>query len=121
MAYQAINFAEKFSRISDHWQPHVVAAMNDYQFKLVKVEGEFVWHSHTETDEAFIVIDGELDTAFRDGSVTLQAGEMYVVPKGIEHRPVAKRECAIMLIEPASTTNTGDAGGDYTAAQDQWI
>ena len=92
--------------------------MNDYQFKLVKVQGEFVWHDHPETDEVFIVINGVLDIEFRDGKVTLESGEMFVIPKGVEHRPVAKNECKMMLVEPKGVVNTGDAGGQWTAEND---
>ena len=95
--------------------------MNDYQFKLVKVQGEFVWHEHPETDEAFIVINGVLDIEFRDGKVTLESGEMFIIPKGVEHRPVAKNECNIMLVEPKGVFNTGDAGGQLTAENDVWV
>jgi mannose-6-phosphate isomerase-like protein (cupin superfamily) len=119
--HNAINLAEKLSRIADHWQPRVVAELNDYQFKLVKIEGDFVWHSHPDTDEAFIVVEGELRIDFRDGAVTLGPGEMYVVKKGIEHKPYAAREVKMILIEPRGVTNTGDAGGERTAANDVWI
>jgi mannose-6-phosphate isomerase-like protein (cupin superfamily) len=95
--------------------------MNDYQFKLVKVQGEFVWHDHPETDEVFIVINGVLDIEFRDGKVTLESGEMFVIPKGVEHRPVAKNECKMMLVEPKGVVNTGDAGGQWTAENDVWV
>ncbi len=89
--------------------------MNDTHLKLAKIEGEFVWHSHPGTDEVFLVLDGEMTIRFRDGEVDLRAGELYVVPRGVEHRPVAERECHILLIEPAGTVNTGDAGGERTA------
>jgi mannose-6-phosphate isomerase-like protein (cupin superfamily) len=95
--------------------------MNDYQFKLAKVEGEFVWHSHDDTDETFIVIDGELTIEFRDRHVVLKKGEMVVVPRGVEHKPSAENECQIMLIEPKGVVNTGDSGGELTAANDVWI
>jgi mannose-6-phosphate isomerase-like protein (cupin superfamily) len=95
--------------------------MNDYHFKLARIQGEFVWHSHQETDEVFIVLDGEMRIAFRDGEVELRAGEMFVVPKGVEHRPSAEAECRIMLVEPAGTINTGDAGGDLTVEENEWI
>jgi mannose-6-phosphate isomerase-like protein (cupin superfamily) len=121
MDYPAISFEEKFAKFSEHFRPKVIAQMNDYQFKLVRVEGEFVWHSHTETDETFIVIDGEMTIEFRDGSVSLHAGEMFVVPRGKEHRPVAPSECRILLIEPTGTVNTGDAEGELTAPNDVWI
>jgi mannose-6-phosphate isomerase-like protein (cupin superfamily) len=119
--YEPINLAQKLSKITDHWQPRVVAELNDYQFKLVKIEGDFVWHSHADTDEAFIVVEGELRIDFRDGAVTLGPGEMYVVKKGIEHKPFAAREVKLMLIEPRGVTNTGDAGGERTAPNDVWI
>jgi mannose-6-phosphate isomerase-like protein (cupin superfamily) len=119
--HNAINLAEKLSRVADHWQPRVVAELNDYQFKLVKIAGDFVWHSHTDTDEAFIVIEGELRIDFRDGAVTLGPGEMYVVKKGVEHKPYAAHEVKMMLIEPRGVTNTGDAGGERTAPDDVWI
>ena len=118
---QPINFADKLARFSEHWSPRVVAEMNDYQFKLVKVQGEFVWHQHDDTDEVFIVIDGELTLRFRNGEVNLRAGEMYVVPKGVEHQPFAERECQMMLVEPRGVVNTGDAGGALTAKNDVWI
>jgi mannose-6-phosphate isomerase-like protein (cupin superfamily) len=118
---QAINLADKLSKITDHWQPRVVAELNDYQFKLVRIEGDFVWHSHPDTDEAFIVVVGELRIDFRDGAVTLGPGEMYVVKRGVEHKPYAAREVQMMLIEPRGVTNTGDAGGERTAANDVWI
>ena len=121
MKYKALNFEEKFSRFSDHWFPRVIAEMNDYQFKLVKVQGEFVWHKHPETDEVFIVINGVLDIEFKDGKVTLESGEMFVIPKGVEHRPVAKKECKMMLIEPKGVLNTGDADGQLTAENDAWV
>jgi mannose-6-phosphate isomerase-like protein (cupin superfamily) len=99
----------------------VIAEMNDYQFKLAKVEGEFVWHSHDDTDETFIVIDGELTIEFRDRHVVLKKGEMVVVPRGVEHKPSAENECQIMLIEPKGVLNTGDSGGELTAENDVWI
>ncbi|UJX24237.1 cupin domain-containing protein [Pseudoalteromonas sp. CF6-2] len=121
MTYKAINFKDKFSKFSDHWSPRVIAEMNDYQFKLVKVEGEFVWHDHPDTDEVFIVIEGELDIEFRDGSVSLTSGELFVIPKGVEHKPRAITECKIMLVEPKGVVNTGDTGGELTAVNDIWV
>ncbi|HZW50536.1 MAG TPA: cupin domain-containing protein [Rudaea sp.] len=115
-----VNFKDKLARFSEHWSPRVIAEMNDYQFKLAKIQGEFVWHSHAETDEAFIVLEGAMTLEFRDRSVALSAGEMYVVPKGVEHRPLASRECCIMLVEPRGVVNTGEAGGAYTAKNDVW-
>jgi len=121
MNYQPVSLSEKFAKFSERFQPKVIAQMNDYQFKLARVEGDFVWHSHAETDETFIVIEGEMVIDFRDGRVSLKAGEMFVVPKGVEHKPFAASECKIMLIEPAGVVNTGDVGGELTAANDVWI
>ena len=121
MTYAAINFADKLDRFSDHWSPKIIAQMNDYQFKLVKLEGDFVWHHHAGTDETFIVIEGELRIDFRDGAVRVRAGEMFVVPKGVEHKPFAANEVKLMLIEPKGVVNTGDAGGEMTAKNDVWV
>ena len=121
MGYEAINFGDKFGKFSERWSPRVVARMNDYHFKLARIEGEFVWHSHAETDEVFIVVEGEMAIEFRDGRVELKAGEMFVVPRGVEHKPVAARECRLLLVEPAGTINTGDAGGELTAADNVWV
>lgn len=121
MEYASVNFREKLTKFSEHWSPKVVAQMNDYQFKLVKIQGEFVWHSHAETDDVFIVLEGEMSIELPDGRVDLKAGEMFVVPKGVEHKPVAERECRLLLVEPIGTVNTGDAGGAMTAANDVWI
>lgn len=119
--YEAINFSDKFSRFTGQWSPRVVAEMNDYQFKIVRVQGEFIWHSHAETDEAFLVLDGELRIDFRDGHVLLRQGELYVVPKGTEHKPSAEREARLMLIEPRGVLNTGEEGGERTALNDVWV
>lgn len=121
MSDTAINLQDKFAKFSEHWSPRVVAEMNDYQFKLVKIQGEFVWHAHAETDEVFIVLEGAMALEFRDKVVPLVAGEMYVVPKGVEHRPLAEHECCVMLVEPRGVINTGEAGGDYTAPNDVWV
>ncbi len=121
MDYSAINFEEKLAKFSEHWSPKIIAQMNDYHFKLVKLQGDFVWHSHPETDETFIVLEGKMRIDFRDGNVDLKAGEMLVVPKGVEHKPLAEMECKVMLVEPAGTMNTGDAGGDLTAEDNVWI
>ncbi|MGB5851148.1 MAG: cupin domain-containing protein [Rhodanobacter sp.] len=118
---QAINLRDKLARFGEHWSPRVIAEMNDYQFKLAKLQGEFVWHAHADTDEVFIVLEGALTLEFRDKSVPLAAGEMYVVPKGVEHRPVAGQECSVMLVEPRGVVNTGDAGGARTAPNDVWV
>jgi mannose-6-phosphate isomerase-like protein (cupin superfamily) len=117
----AIHLLDKISRIDGHWQPRVVAEMNDYQFKVVKVEGDFVWHAHADTDEAFIVLEGELRIDLRDGAIVLRAGEMAVVPKGVEHKPFAAREVKMLLVEPSGVVNTGDAQSERTAASDVWV
>jgi mannose-6-phosphate isomerase-like protein (cupin superfamily) len=121
MNYTAINLNDKFGKFDQQWSPRVIAEMNDYQFKLARIQGEFIWHSHPDTDEVFIVIDGVLDIEFRDGRVRIEAGEMFVVPKGVEHKPVAENECRIMLVEPRGTINTGDKGHERTAENDVWI
>ena len=119
--HQPVNFDEKFAKFDERWAPKIVAQMNDYHLKLVKIAGEFVWHAHADTDEVFIVLEGEMKIRFRDGEVRLRAGEMYVVPKGTEHNPVAEKECRIMLIEKAGTANTGDKRSERTAPDDAWI
>jgi mannose-6-phosphate isomerase-like protein (cupin superfamily) len=116
--YEAINLKQKFSLFDEHWQPKVIAEINDYQFKVVKFQGEFVWHDHRDTDEAFIVIDGEMRIEFPDGEVRLAAGEMFVVPKGVRHRPSAEREAKLLLVEPRGVVNTGHEGGNRTARND---
>lgn len=121
MDYRSINFAEKLTLLDAPWQPRVIAEMNDYQFKVVKLEGDFIWHHHDNTDETFVVLEGSLRIDFRDGAVTLSAGEMFVVPKGVEHKPYAEAEVKVLLIEPRGTPNTGAAGGDRTAPDDRWI
>jgi len=121
MNTEVININDKFARFTDQWSPKVIAQMNDYHFKLARIEGEFTWHSHPETDETFLVIAGQMRIEFRDGMAELKEGEMYVVPKGIEHKPTADSECQIMLIEPAGILNTGDAGGEMTAENEVWI
>ena len=121
MAYCAVNLADKFNKFQEHWSPKVIAEMNDYQFKLVKFQGEFVWHHHADTDETFLVISGSMVIDFPDGSVTLQEGEMFVVPKGVEHKPNAVDECMAMVIEPKGVVNTGNVGGERTVENDIWI
>lgn len=121
MKHLAINFAEKLDKFSELWSPKIIAQMNDYHFKLAKIRGEFVWHSHAETDEVFIVLKGNMAIELRDRVVELKAGEMYVVPKGVEHKPFAENECQIMLIEPAGTKNTGEAVSEMTAEDAVWI
>jgi mannose-6-phosphate isomerase-like protein (cupin superfamily) len=116
-----INLKEKLSKFSDHWSPKVIAEMNDYQFKLVKIQGEFVWHNHEDTDETFIVIEGEMKIEFENETLELNEGDMFVVPKGIEHKPWAENECKVMIIEPRGVLNTGSSESDLTASNDVWI
>ena len=118
MAHEAIDIAEKLSRFSQHWSPKVVARLNDYEIKVVKVQGEFVWHAHDDTDELFLVVQGELTIQLRDGDVVLGPGQLFVVPRSVEHCPVADGEVHAILIEPAGVPNTGDAGGPLTASED---
>jgi mannose-6-phosphate isomerase-like protein (cupin superfamily) len=118
---KSINFNEKFSLFSDQWAPKIIAGLNDYHFKLARIEGAFIWHSHSETDEAFIVLEGKMVMEYRDGSEQVKTGEMIVVPKGIEHRPNAKEECRILLIEPAGTRNTGETENEMTHEEVEWI
>jgi mannose-6-phosphate isomerase-like protein (cupin superfamily) len=118
MANTPVDLAQKLSSFSEHWSPKVVARLNDYEIKVVKLQGEFVWHRHDDTDELFLVLDGELTIQLRDGDVTLRPGQLYVVPRGVEHCPVAAGEVHAVLIEPAGVVNTGDAGGPLTAGYD---
>lgn len=121
MTHTPINLTQRLTTFSDHWSPKIIARMNDYHFKLAKLQGDFVWHRHVDTDEAFLVIQGSMQIDFRDGSVELRTGEMCVVPRGIEHKPWAEKECHVLLVEPAGTVNTGDAGGERTAKDDVWV
>ncbi len=118
---QKINLAEKFGKFTAHWSPKIVAELNGQHVKLVKFRGEFVWHKHDHEDELFQVVAGSFRMEFRDRSVELKAGEIIVVPRGVEHRPVADEEVSVLLFEPASTLNTGDAGGDKTVAKPDWL
>ncbi len=121
MSKNQINFQEKFTKITEQWTPRVIAEMNNNQFKIARIQGEFIWHKHEETDEVFIIIEGTMQLEFRDGTVLLEEGEMYVVPKGVEHKPVSQNECKILMIEPKGTTNTGNVGGDRTQENDIWV
>jgi len=103
-----VNLSEKLAMFSDHFSPRTVAQLNDYDVMVVKLKGEFIWHKHDETDDFFLVLKGQLDIELRDRTVTLGPGEMYIVPKGVEHRPVAREEVHLLLIEPTGTPNTGD-------------
>ena len=118
---EKINIKEKMSKFSDYWAPRVIAEMNNYQFKLVKIKDDFDWHSHKTTDEVFIVIKGHMRIDFRDEAVNLSEGEMLVVPKGVEHKPYAKHECEVMVVEPKGVINTGDSDSEFTAENDVWI
>lgn len=117
----AVNIKSKFRKVSDYWSPKIIAQMNDYHFKLAKFKGDFIWHRHADTDETFIVFKGDLTIEIGDRRVRLKEGDLFVVPKGVEHRPVAEEECYIMLIEPAGTINTGNSGGELTAPDGEWI
>ena len=118
---EVVNLTKKFSLISEHWNPKIIAKLNDYHLKIAKIEGDFVWHSHPETDEMFLVIDGELVIHLRNGFLHLKQGELCVIPKGMEHKPVAERECQILMVEPAGTVNTGNAGGELTNEEIGWV
>ncbi len=117
----AVNLEDKFTKFADQWSPKIVAQLNDHVVKLAKVAGEFVWHKHDNADELFLVHRGSLVIRFRDREVTLLAGELFVVPSGVEHQPVADEECEILLIEPTEAVNTGDAGGELTVTDEEWI
>ncbi len=121
MNHTAVNLKQKFGLLTEHWSPRVIAEMNDYQFKVVKLQGEFVWHSHAGTDETFLVIEGRLRIELRDGAVEIAGGELFVVPKGVEHKPCADSEVKLMLIEPRGVLNTGEAVNERTAQNDLWI
>jgi mannose-6-phosphate isomerase-like protein (cupin superfamily) len=121
MSYNAVSLRDKLELLHEHWSPRVIAEMNDYQFKLVKLKGDFIWHDHPETDETFFVIEGSLCIDFPDGSVTIGPGELFVVPRGVRHKPRADDEVKLMLIEPRGVKNTGQEGGERTAPNDLWI
>lgn len=116
-----VNLAEKFALFSEHWTPKIIAELNDYQIKIVKVKGDFVWHEHSNTDEFFFVIEGTLFIEFENKTMELNTGELYVVPRGVQHRPYALEECKVMLIEPRGVVNTGEAESNLTASNDVWI
>jgi mannose-6-phosphate isomerase-like protein (cupin superfamily) len=118
---EKINLKEKLSKFSDHWAPKIIAGMNDYHLKLVKIKGDFVWHHHENTDEVFIVIQGKMKIEFENETVELYEGEMCVVPKGVNHKPFAENECKIMIIEPSGIVNTGNIESNLTASNDVWI
>ena len=116
-----VNLSEKLSEFTDHWSPKIIAEMNNYQFKLVKIEGDFIWHNHSDTDETFIVLEGSMFIELEDETVELNEGEMYVVPRGVNHKPYAIEECKVMLVEPRGVLNTGNVNNDLTASNDEWI
>ena len=118
---QPINFSQKLALFSEQWSQRVIAEMNDYQFKLAKLEGDFLWHEHADTDEVFIILDGTLRIDFRDGAVHLSAGEMFVIPKGVQHKPYAEKEVCILLVEPRGVVNTGSEQNERTRQNDVWI
>jgi mannose-6-phosphate isomerase-like protein (cupin superfamily) len=121
MKYEPINFKDKFSKFSEQWSPKVIGELNDYQFKLVKIQGHFTWHDHKDTDEVFVVLEGEMTIDFRDGSVNITKDEMFVVPQGLEHKPYAEKECKILIVEPKGVVNTGETDSKLTAENDVWI
>jgi len=119
--FKKINLKDKLSKFSEYWSPRIIAEVNDHQFKLVKIKGEFVWHDHKDTDEAFIVLEGSMRIEFQDSILKLSEGEMYVVPKGVLHKTSSENKCKILIVEPNGIVNTGEAGGDLTAANDAWV
>jgi mannose-6-phosphate isomerase-like protein (cupin superfamily) len=118
---EKINLKSKFSKFNDRWSPKIIAEMNDYQFKLVKIKNDFVWHKHDDTDEVFIVVEGTIHIEFEDKIIEINEGEMIVVPKGTKHKPYASEEAKIMLVEPSGVINTGDNKGHLTAPNDEWV
>jgi mannose-6-phosphate isomerase-like protein (cupin superfamily) len=121
MPIPSINLKNKLTLFNEQWSPRIIAQMNDYHFKLAKIQGEFIWHQHAETDEVFYVVHGEMQIELRDQTIHLREGELFVVPRGMEHKPVANEECHIMLIEPAGTRNTGDVTDERTRSEELWI
>ena len=118
---EKINIKSKFEKFNDIWTPKVIAEMNNYQFKLVKVKNEFIWHQHEDTDEAFVVIEGKMNIEFEDSVIELTEGEMLVVPKGRKHKPFAENQAKIMLVEPKGVVNTGDQESELTVQTDDWV
>jgi len=118
---QSIDLAQKFTKFNEYWTPKVVTELNNYQVKLAKFKGEFTWHNHSDTDEFFLVVKGQMKIELRDGVVELHEGQVYVVPKGVEHKPVAENECHVMLIEPKGVINTGDSESDLKAENNVWV
>lgn len=121
MDIAVVNLRDKLARFRERWSPRVIAELNDYQLKLAKFEGQFVWHAHPDTDELFLVVQGRMSIEFRDGVTHLAEGELCVVPRGVEHRPAAEEECHVLLIEPRGVVNTGDADSELRADNDVWV
>ena len=117
----SINLEEKYSKLSEPWLAGIVAQFNDYHIKVVKIHGEYIWHQHEDTDELFIVVEGQLTIELRGNSVVVQAGEMFVVPKGVEHKPSAMAVCKVILIEPSGITSSGNSDQEYAEDNDVWI
>ena len=118
---EKVNLNQKFGLFSETWQPRIVGELNGQHVKLVKLQGEFVWHHHEQEDELFLVVAGRMTIQFRDREVALQAGEFLIVPRGVEHRPLAEELCQVLLLEPATTVNTGSALGERTVDNPEWI
>jgi mannose-6-phosphate isomerase-like protein (cupin superfamily) len=118
---QPVALAEKLQLFEDLWSPRIVARLNDYEVKVVKLQGEFTWHEHVDTDEFFLVLSGSMAIQMRERTVTLREGELFIVPRGVEHCPLAENECHVLLIEPRGVVNTGAAGGPQTAEGDRWV
>ena len=118
---QPVALAEKLQLFEDLWSPRIVAHLNDYEVKVVKLQGEFTWHEHADTDEFFLVLSGSMAIQMRERTVTLREGELFIVPRGVEHCPLAENECHVLLIEPRGVVNTGAAGGPQTAEGDRWV
>lgn len=121
MQIQKVNLAEKFAQFSDHWNPRIAGELNGQHVKLTKLKGEFIWHKHDEEDELFLIIEGTLKMEFRDKTITLHTGEFLIVPRGVEHRPIAEEEVQVLLFEPASTVNTGTERNERTLEELEWI
>ena len=121
MTIDVVNLTDKFALITKQWDPKIIAQLNNYHLKIAKVQGEFVWHSHPETDEVFLVVNGSLEIHLREKILHLEAGELCVIPRGVEHKPAAVKECQILMMEPAGTLNTGNAGGERTVEEAAWI
>jgi len=121
MSQGKVNLAEKLSRISGAWRPAIIGELNGQHVKLVRFRGAFVWHRHSEADEMFLVLSGRLDIELRERTVPLSTGEMYIVPRGVEHRPVAREEAEVLLFEPAGTVNTGDVRDERTVESPEWL